>query len=145
MNTFISRDEFLPAGCTPDFGEKQGELKNKYENQWVFHGFEVLATCRFLTAGPTTPLASLKLELWHLSFCNVKTCNQLTGTVLDNCYIPTEQSHKGKSWISWPAPLLLSHSGEGLLQPACAGSWKEKHDELKKPRAARLQQETLCH
>lgn len=84
MKTFTSRGIFLPAGYPPDFGGKQGELKDKYGNQWVFHGFEVLATCRHLTAGPTIPLASLKLELWHLSFFSFKTCNQLTGAVLDN-------------------------------------------------------------
>lgn len=27
---------FLPAGCTPDFGGKQGELKDKYENHWLW-------------------------------------------------------------------------------------------------------------
>lgn len=116
MNTFINRGMFLPAGCTPDFGEKQGELKNKYENQWVFHGFEVLATCRFLTAGPTTPLASLKLELWHLSFCNVKHATSLLvlfwTTVIFLLSRATKENHG--------YPDLLHYSSATLERDCCS-------------------------
>jgi len=29
--------------------------------------------------------------LWYLSFCNLKTCNQLTSAVLDNVIFPPER------------------------------------------------------
>lgn len=93
-----------------------GESKGNWKTNMKTREFEVLATCRHLTTGPTIPLASLGLELWHLSFCNFKTCSQLTGTVLDNItFLPSRATMENHGY-----PDLLHYPSATLERDCCS-------------------------
>lgn len=63
----------------------------------------------------TMPRTCLKLELLHLSFCNFKTCSQLTGTVLDNViFLPSRAAMENRGY-----PDLFHYSSATLERDCC--------------------------